>query len=484
MLSLVKNSGNFLILLVSVVAIILGFWHYQSLDSVVTILLSICAVLLLILAVFLHPYYFYIGLIAFIPLSIDITIFGDAKLSGPSEAMLLMLLPVLFLFHDDFRKSIRKISVHPITILLAIDLVIQVVTTLTSSHIDVSMKRLFIKLLFILGFYLTAASLNNAKKLIHVWAAYAIGLLPVMYFTFMNHVHFNFDPKTVFAISKPFYTDHTLYGACLAFIIPVLVLLVFNLKKLNWTPFQKGMIISTLLICVAAEAFALSRAAILSSFVALLYYLLLHLKVRFPAIIMGLLVIVVSVFAMKDTIYATLEKNEAVSNDGELSNHFSSVTNIQTDASNLERVNRWICAIRMFEDRPWFGFGPGTYQFEYNKYQTVVNKTYISTNAGDRGNAHSEYLTYLSENGIFGAIIFLLTVFGAIYYGMQNNELISDPMLKIINLGVLLGLITYFFHGVFNSFIDQSKMSFLYYTALSTIVIINLTLRKNNSLNA
>ena len=172
-----------------------------------------------------------------------------------------------------------------------------------------------------------------------------------------------------------------------------------------------------------------------------------------------------------------------MSNDGKVSNHLTSVTNIQTDASNLERVNRWVCAVRMFEDRPILGYGPGTYQFEYNKFQTTEFKTHISSNKGEKGNAHSEYLTYLSEKGLLGGIIFLLIVFGAIYFGMKNHELLKDPLLRLLNLGVLLGLITYFFHGIFNSFMDQSKMAFLYFTGLGTLVWLS-QIARNSSKNA
>ena len=34
--------------------------------------------------------------------------------------------------------------------------------------------------------------------------------------------------------------------------------------------------------------------------------------------------------------------------------------NVSTDASNLERINRWNCAIRMYAERPFLGHGPGT----------------------------------------------------------------------------------------------------------------------------
>ena len=46
-----------------------------------------------------------------------------------------------------------------------------------------------------------------------------------------------------------------------------------------------------------------------------------------------------------------------------------SVTNLNTDVSNIERLNRWVSALRMFEERPFTGFGPGTYQFTYLPFQ-------------------------------------------------------------------------------------------------------------------
>ena len=62
-----------------------------------------------------------------------------------------------------------------------------------------------------------------------------------------------------------------------------------------------------------------------------------------------------------------------------------------------------------------FGFGPGTYAFEYARFQKPENITIISTNFGDGGNAHSEYLGPLSEMGVLGLLTTLLLI-GTIFY--------------------------------------------------------------------
>lgn len=472
------NRENALILSFSIIAVLGALFVTQDIDRTKFLLFGISGLALLSVFLFYNIKGFYLLLITLIPISIDTGMLGGAKLSFPSEGLLVMLLPILFLFNDGYRRTIVKIIKHPLTILLLIDLFIQVFTSITGTHIDVSMKRVMIRFLFIAGFYVTVNMISEKQFLIKPWVFYAVGLVPVMYFTFKNHIYHSFNPKVVFSISQPYYADHTLYGACLAFVIPILIVFLSKRKVLGVSKIVWWAILAITLLVITSEFFALSRAAILSLFVSLFFYILLYFNVKFKSILIGLSIVLIGSFVMKDTLYSYIEQNESVSNDGKLSNHFSSVTNVQSDASNLERINRWICAVRMFENRPLLGYGPGTYQFEYNQFQTVETKTYISTNSGDKGNAHSEYLTYLSETGIFGFIIFVLTVFASVYYGMQNHELARDIKLRAINLAVLLGLITFYFHGIFNSFIDQSKMGFLYFTALGTIVWISQKIKE------
>ena len=46
--------------------------------------------------------------------------------------------------------------------------------------------------------------------------------------------------------------------------------------------------------------------------------------------------------------------------------------------------------------------------FLYAPYQKPSEKTIISTNAGNRGNAHSEYLGPMAESGILGLLTLLV----------------------------------------------------------------------------
>ena len=178
-----------------------------------------------------------------------------------------------------------------------------------------------------------------------------------------------------------------------------------------------------------------------------------------------------------------LEQNR-VESSGEIGEHVQSISNISTDQSNLERINRWSCAIRMFRDKPLLGFGPGTYQFEYGRYQRSYEKTLISTDFGNRGNAHSEYLGPLSEQGVFGLLSILWIIGATVYTGLRVHFRSRQRNIRIFSLAILVGLFSYYFHGLLNNFLDTDKLSVLFWGYTAMLVAMDIYHRdqpENNS---
>ena len=164
-------------------------------------------------------------------------------------------------------------------------------------------------------------------------------------------------------------------------------------------------------------------------------------------------------FIKQDQLLYSLESNKQGSAD-DLESHAQSVSNITTDPSNLERVNRWHCAILMFKEKPITGFGPGTYTFQYAPFQRPEDLTLISTNSGDLGNTHSEYFNALSEMGLIGFLswvgVFLLSISLGLSIIYDTNKL---PWQKSLTTAVLLGLITYYVHALLNNYSDFDKIA-------------------------
>ena len=129
-----------------------------------------------------------------------------------------------------------------------------------------------------------------------------------------------------------------------------------------------------------------TRAAWVSLAAAAAIWALMLLGIRLKTLVAAGVTVLVGLFLSWDALVIQLERNKQDSSD-DLAQHVESISNVSSDDSNLERLNRWSCALAMFQERPVFGWGPGTYQFEYAPFQQSSLRTLISTNNGDVGNA-------------------------------------------------------------------------------------------------
>ena len=178
-------------------------------------------------------------------------------------------------------------------------------------------------------------------------------------------------------------------------------------------------------------------------------------------------------FMSLEQIIIDLERNKTDSAT-DFADHVQSMSNIATDDSNLERLNRWDCAFEMFKERPLLGFGPGTYAFTYASYQRPENLTLISTNFGDQGNAHSEFLGPLAEQGVLGSLTFIILLIVVFYKGITLYFRLEDKELKMFVMCALMGLITYYIHGVLNNYLDQDKAALPFWALTAMLVAIDV----------
>jgi len=391
------------------------------------------------------------------PLAINLDEGGfGISLSVPTEPLMFGIM-VLFLLKILFEGGFdRKVLYHPVTLVILLNLLWLIVTSLTSTMIVVSLKYVMARLWFVISFYFLGTQLfrdyKNIKRF--VWL-YSIPLLIVIGYTIIRHASFGFTEKTAHWVMSPFYNDHTAYAAAIAMFLPIMIGFSFN-KRSSFN--YRMAALFTCLIFIAAIVLSYTRAAWISLAVALVVYLVFLFRIRFTTVFISLVGLVVLFFVFRTQITMKLEKNRQRSST-DLNTHLQSISNITTDASNLERINRWNSALRMFREKPFFGWGPGTYQFKYAPFQHSNEMTIISTNAGDRGNSHSEYIGPLAESGVLGSITFILIVLAVIYRGTMLYIHSKDKEIRFITLGILLGLITYFIHGAMNNFLDTDKAS-------------------------
>lgn len=424
----------------------------------------------------------YLLAIAFlVPLSVPLSVLTrglSIDMYLPTEPLLagLLLLYVLKYLMGD--RIDLKVLRHPVSLAIYFHLAWMLVTSITSSDPLVSFKALASRLWFVVGFYFIGTQLFRKEKNMHryVWI-FIIAFMGVVLYTLINHAQYGFNSQVMaHSVCRPFYKDHTSYGATLGLLLPVLVPLFMFIRREDIN--TRFLMVLLILLMLFATVVSYTRATWLSIIAAAGVWAVIKLRIRFELVLFGAALLVGLFFSVRTQLMVQLEQNR-VESSGELSEHVQSMSNITTDQSNLERINRWSCAVRMWRDKPIFGFGPGTYQFEYGRYQRSYEKTRISTDFGTRGNAHSEYLGPLSEGGVFGLLSILIVIGTTIATGIRVFYTSKSRNVRIFSLAILIGLISYYFHGLLNNFLDTDKISALFWGFTAMLVAVDVYHRES-----
>jgi O-antigen ligase len=470
------KKNNRLIFFIPTLVSIIGILFYQIFKNDFVIYLS--AIPLFILLFFLAIFYtekLFLITVFLTPLSITLKELGFSNghqsldLSLPTEPVFagILLLGIIHQLYFQFIDS--KFLKHSLSIIILLQLIWIFITSITSTLPIVSFKFLLARLWLVGSSYFFASYLfKNFKNIYAFIFLYLSGLLVVVIQTTAKHATFGFSDEVATWIMSPFYNDHTAYGAALVLFFPVTIGCLFLKERTNY--FKVAVLIASLLLLIGIYL-STARAAWLSLVASVFVLITLLLKINFRTIFLFLITIATFFFIFQNQIIVELEKNKADS-EGNKADNIGSITNIKTDPSNVERINRWNCALRMFNEKPYFGFGPGTYILQYAPFQKSSEKTIISNNDGSNGNAHSEYLGPLAEQGLLGTTIVILLVLTFYFKSYNLYYNLNDYNLKVLVATIIVGMSSYFIHGILNNFLDSDKLAVPFWGFIAIIVAI------------
>ena len=454
---------SFLFLALNAIFTYLGYWQLNFLPLV----------LILMAATMWSLKRGFFLVVALTPLSLPLNeSYSDLgfNLSIPSEPLMILLLILIILksIHEGLLpESLVK---HPFTLLILFHILWMLITSFTSTMPLVSMKYLTARIWFVAVFFILGVLIfMDPRHIRNYFFAYISGMAVVVGYALYNHFIRGFlDQEAAHGVANPFFNDHTSFGAALAMLLPPMVVFTYRLR--GWKQLLLGL---STLVFLLAFVFSYSRAAWLSLFIAAVVFIIIKLKVKFGILLSISILLLLALVFYWPRIQMRMEQNRQDSS-ARLAQHVQSIYNISSDASNLERINRWKSALRMAGEKPLFGWGPGTYMFRYAGWQHSRDRTIISTNFGDQGNAHSEYLGPLAESGLPGMLAIILIMAYGLYLGFRNYQYGSNSLDNQLLLAVCLGLITYIVHGFLNNFLDTDKASALFWGYLAIVLAYDL----------
>ncbi len=381
-------------------------------------------------------------------------------------AMLVFLVKSL---HDgNYPRAVLR---YPLTIGIVINLIWIFLCVFPSELPEVSLKFMVSRLWFVVTFYFLAILLfKKADNIERFMWLYIVPLSGVIVYTIINHALRGFAEKPAHWVMQPFFKDHTSYGAIVAMFIPIVIGFFYNSRLSLNSKILAGFFLT---ILIAGVILSFTRAAWVSLLGGLGVWVLVYYRVKLYVVISGILIGLFIFVNFQGQIMQKLEKNKQDSS-GDLAEHVESISNVASDASNLERINRWNSALRMFAERPVFGHGPGTYAFLYAPYQHSSQLTIISTNFGDGGNAHSEYFGPLAESGVLGLVSFLAIIFLFYYISVRLYQQLPPGRYSVLVISIIVAQSTYLIHGLLNNFLDTDKASVPFWGFMAMIVAIKL----------
>ncbi|MGD1044670.1 MAG: O-antigen ligase family protein [Bacteroidota bacterium] len=114
-------------------------------------------------------------------------------------------------------------------------------------------------------------------------------------------------------------------------------------------------------------------------------------------------------------------------------------------SENQTRLNLWKTSIHMSKDFPMTGIGEDNFDYYLDRYK--VDGYYDTT-----AHPHNDYLTVLISSGIPGLIAFLSIWFVIIQMGFKTQKNSFNPFLKELALGGTLAIIGFMIGGLFQNY--------------------------------
>lgn len=348
----------------------------------------------------------YLALLFFIPLSLETDVGGGFATDMPTEPLMVLLMLVGGLYAVANPKKVnRNYLQHPLILLLIAHVCWIGLCVFYSQMYFVSLKFFFAKLWYVVVFVLlTAHFIKNARDFKAVFWCIFLPLLFVVIRAIIIHYSYGFSFEDVYMTMTPYFRNHVNYAVMLVVFLPY----VFYARR--WT--GKGSL-SRLFIDIGIVAFfigiilAYTRAAYLSLLIMPVAAWVLREKLTaFITTVTFLSLLAWGAYSMNSNRWLDYAPDfESTIYHTDFSDHLTA-TFEGKDISSMERVYRWVAALRMSTDHLFVGFGPGNFYNFYGYYTVDSFKTYVSDNP-EKSGVHNYFLMILVEQGVLGLLIFL-----------------------------------------------------------------------------
>lgn len=287
----------------------------------------------------------------------------------------------------------------------------------------------------------------------------------------IHHAMLRFDFDKVQASMSGLYYNHVDYSSVISMVFPLL-LVAYPLTK-GWSKVIRRLLLLCILIFAAGIFFSYARAAVLAVIFAAVVGL--AAKKRLVNFVMpGFYAAIFALFLYM------VPNNKFLSFSPDYNNTYMHkdfadhmiATFRGKDMSSMERLYRWIAAVRMSRDQPLHGYGPHGFYYNYKPYAIARFKTYVSANP-ERSTTHNYFLYMLVEQGWPAMLLYALLIPAIFAKAQRVYHMFKDKFYKGVTLGLLMTIAAGFINNFFSELIETHKVGALFYIPLTLLIILD-----------
>ena len=412
-----------------------------------------------------------------IPLSMEQALPGGFATDLPSEQFMWILTMAgigWFLIH--WRQVDARFLRHPITLALLAHLAWIVVTMAASGDFVVSFKYTLAKgWYFIVFYFLGSRFLNNERDFKQLLWWFFVPLMYAMTTVVVRHAAKSFAFEDVGFVMWPHFRNHVMYACLLAIFLPFVWYGTYWYQRFSW---KWWCLVLGILYLLFAINVAYTRAAYVALLAAAGIYWALRLRVLKAALVAAVLgfALLYSFLGTRDNWLLFAPDYEKTITHKSFDNLLEATTKLE-DISTMERVYRWVAATYMIREKPWTGFGPGTFYSNYKNYTVSKFKTYVSDNPEHSG-IHNYYLMVTVEQGIPGLVFYLLFCVVVLLKGEDIFHRTLDKSRRRTLVAAILCFSLTNLLMLMNDFVETDKIGSLF--ILSVAIIVNIDLKNKD----
>ena len=348
---------------------------------------------------------------------------------------------LLLSFYIFLQAGRARISVHRIDLILLFFFISLLVSTAMSVHLRSSIFGHFLRYEGLLAwsaylalFYIArqAFSKKGTEKSFVIWLAR--GALLISIYAILQHFGLDFlkwqqdlvTNRAFSTLGNPAYL-----GAYISVVLPICIAMIFGLPK------HRALFSVTSLAMIAALAFSMTRGAWLSFAVSILVIMIFNIRrLRTQALLSylgigAILTLVVAIFIIagpyKSQISAYTERAKEVA---------------EVQGSVEGRLLTWKQVLPLISKYPVFGSGPDTLYLTFTGEITPeYERKVVRDTATDR--AHNNFLQIAATLGLVGLFAYLLVIIEIFNLGIRRILSVGNDYSQWLMLGSLTGILSY-----------------------------------------